>query len=161
MADDQKPPAERSLGGRPTTYNAQTATLIVEGMERLGTYSAAAGYGDLPQSTLRRWMENQPEFALDLERARGNYIKAKALALEALGNPEYMERQLQRIAASEYVIRQRQEISGPDGAPLRALVIEVPAAVLGGPSSPAVGVSPVLGHPGEPPRLENTEQRPQ
>ena len=117
--------------GRPTKYKPEFCELVIEVGSKGGWLSEMAEACDVVRSQMDVWSDKHPEFSEALMRA-----KQKAQAwFEREGrkglkadrfNSALWQKQMSARHPTEYTERRQTELSGPDGAPLRQVIVLPP-----------------------------------
>lgn len=125
MAVDKEGENKRRVG-RPSNYKPEYCDKIVEVMAQGYSLEAAAAKLDIPIRCLYDWQAKHPEFSQAIHEGR---IKALAWWEERAlntaggspGNSQIISLGLRNRSrsASGWIDSQKQELSGPDGGPIR------------------------------------------
>lgn len=119
----RSPQASPRPVGRPTKYEPSYVDQIVDFMAQGFSPTAFAGSIRVSRSTLDNWGAEHPEFLEALQTARACRVyKLEDGMLSAKNGPEVTARifALKNAAPDEW--RDRQEVTGADGAPVRFVI---------------------------------------
>jgi hypothetical protein len=113
-------------GGGPLRYRVEYCDLLEEKMAEGFSMTAVAGLIGVAKNTLCYWVNHYPEFKEAVERAKSKRLlhwEKIALDIAKNGGPGSRATMttfgLRNVGMGEWSDLQRQEISGPDGGPIK------------------------------------------
>lgn len=114
------------FGGAPLRYKEEYCDLIEEKMGEGFSFTAVAGIIGVSKSTISHWRETYPEFGAAVDRAKAKRLlhwEKAALDVAASGGAGSRATMitfgLRNTGDGEWSDLQRQEISGPNGGPIK------------------------------------------
>jgi DNA-binding XRE family transcriptional regulator len=110
-------------GGRPSTYSDEKADLAVQCMQQGYSKVAVAGFLGISRKTFQNWEKDHPYFREMIEIGESaRCLHLETGLLKAGTSQEVTSRifALKNAAPTEWKDRHTQEMTGPDGGPIKA-----------------------------------------
>ena len=113
--------------GRPSSYDPKFCDMVVEDMGQGYSLTAFAGLIGVNRSTITEWMNAHPEFSAAVTRGKAARLRnweQVALSMRmnggGPGGATITVFGLKNMGGDEWSDTQRHEVTGKDGAPLKA-----------------------------------------
>jgi len=107
---------------RPSKRTPEREARLYEALRAGNTRKASCAYAGIDQSTLESWMHRFPDFADAIVKAEADAEIRNVAIIQKAASDTWQAAAwwLERRRSADY--RQRHEVAGPDGGPLRVVV---------------------------------------
>jgi len=107
---------------RPSKRTPEREARLFEALRAGNTRRASCSYAGIDQDTLIRWINRFPDFAEAVEKAESDAEIRNVAIIQKAASDTWQAAAwwLERRRSADY--RQRHEVAGPDGGPLKVVV---------------------------------------